>query len=70
MSETPYKTITGPNGAAEVVEVITESPGWRIAYEVRFKDQQDSFETEGEAVVRAYELSGTAEPFRAAGLTF
>lgn len=70
MSESLYTTISGPNGAVEVYEVITETPSWQIAYEVRFSGQQHSFETEGEAVVRAYELSGTQEPFRAAGLQF
>ena len=61
MAESLYKTVEGPQGKAEVYEVISESP-WQIAYEVRFKGQRQAYGTEGEAVIQALSACGSKDP--------
>ncbi len=61
MSESLYKTVEGPQGKADVYEVVTESP-WQIAYEVRFRGQRESYATEGEAVIQALSACGMKDP--------
>jgi hypothetical protein len=65
MEETVLTTVEGPNGTAEIIEVIKPSPkemaleGQLVEYQVRFKGQTQTFLALGEAYVVAGELAGT-----------
>ena len=55
-SETIVTSVEGPNGTADVLEVLSGSG--QPEYQVRFKGSLQSFKSMGEAYITAKELAG------------